>query len=265
VDLIGGRFRPKRLVGVGAVAAVHLCDDLETGEEAAVKILHKSVCTHAPLVERFRSETDTLLKLRHPHIIRVFAAGEHEGAPWHAGTYARRGSLADVVLREGGVSVDAMLKWASQLLDALAYIHGLDMVHRDVKPENILIDEADDAILGDFGIALVPESRVTKVDAQLGTPAYMAPEQHKDSTQVGPLADLYALGTSIFVSLTKQSGMLLLMAHTRDEALAALPGPVAALVDKATAFRPEDRFADATDMKRAVDEVRAQLAAEGAG
>lgn len=257
MDRIGNRFQVKRLVGLGSSAAVHLCDDLETGTVAAVKILHPSTAADPVLARRFLKEIEVLRRVRHPHLVRVIASGVEQGIPWYACTYAHRGSLADLVLREGGVPTGLLLRWIAEVLEALEHVHAAGIVHRDVKPENILVDEADHAVLGDFGVALVPDDRQTQVDAHLGTAGFKPPEQHVDPTRVGPETDLYALAVSLFVSATKQSGMLLLMTHTRASALASLPVPLQAFVDRATAVDPRERFHDARAMLRALDVVRA--------
>jgi serine/threonine-protein kinase len=132
-----------------------------------------------------------------------------------------------------------------EVLDALHWLHGQGIVHRDVKPENVLLDEHDVALLCDFGIA---HRRSTGTPGSFGTPEFVPPEQFVDPDRVGPPADVFGAGVTLFVGLTGHSGMTLLVDHLRAEALAALPSPLARIVDRSTALQLQDRYASAYEM-----------------
>ena len=199
-----------------------------------------------------------LARLDHTRVLSLVHVGEDPGrGPFLVAPFLRRGSVFDVMVRAGEVEVPRVLAWASQSLEALAAVHATGVVHRDVKPENILVGDDDGALLSDFGIALDPHDRGTMVDRPLGSINYMAPEQLANPSRVGPAADLYSLGATVFAVLTRNAGIKLMTPVTRDDALALLPPPIRAVVERATHPFPEGRHPDADTLRAEIDAIRA--------
>jgi len=247
--LLDDRFRIGTAIGEGGTARVFRAVDLRTGELVAVKVLRYFLMDSEENVARFELEADLLGRFEHPNILPLIARGKLPGGiPWFASTFAAQGSLADRMLRHGRLTAHSLLGYVAEILDALHYLHQQGIVHRDVKPENILIDSDDVAMLCDFGIALSPTRRATMAGDRIGTPSFMPPEQYADPRSVTPQADLFGAGVTLFVGLTGHTGMMLLVDHLRTGALASLPPGVSKIVDKATSLRVEDRYQTAWEM-----------------
>jgi serine/threonine protein kinase len=258
VDLGNGRFLVEAVIGEGGTARVFRARDAETGQPVAIKVMREVLLDSDEIVARFHLEADLLERFDHPNILPLLGRGTvKSGAPWFACAFAPQGSLADRMLKPDRppLSAQAVLSYIAEILDALHYLHGQHIVHRDVKPENILLGEHDIAMLCDFGIALAPERRATLVGDRMGTPSFMPPEQYADPSRVTPQADLFGAGVTMFVGLTGKPGMVLLVDHLRKEALAALPAPISRIVDKATSLRIEHRYRTAWDMSMALADV----------
>ncbi|HHO50681.1 MAG TPA: serine/threonine protein kinase, partial [Deltaproteobacteria bacterium] len=138
---------------------------------------------------------------------------------------------------------------------ALQYIHAMGVIHRDVKPENVLLDRHEIAQLCDFGIALNPAHRATQIGDRMGTPSFMAPEQYNDPASVTPSADIFGLGATMYTGLTAKSPMSLVVGHLRQKALEILPGDVAPIIERATAPGLESRYASAEEMAMELAEL----------
>jgi len=258
VDLGNGRFLVEAVIGEGGTARVYRARDAATGDAVAVKVMREMLLDSEEIVARFQLEADLLERFDHPNILPVLERGVLEsGVPWFACAYAAEGSLADRMLKTDRppVTASAVMSYIAEILDALHYLHDKQIVHRDVKPENILLGEHDIAMLCDFGIALAPQRRATLVGDRMGTPSFMPPEQYEDPSRVTPQADLFGAGVTLFVGLTGKPGMMLLVDHLRKEALAALPPPTSRIIDKATSLRIEHRYKSAWDMSLALADV----------
>ncbi|MEQ1504000.1 MAG: serine/threonine-protein kinase [Myxococcota bacterium] len=244
------------LVGEGGTARVFRGADVRTGQAVAVKVLRDVLMDSEENVARFLLEADLLGQFEHPNIVPLLGRGTLDtGVPWYACSFAAQGSLADRMLRHGRIPPADLLGYTTEILDALHYLHQQGIVHRDVKPENVLLDEDDVAMLCDFGIALAPQRRATMVGDRMGTPSFMPPEQYADPRAVTPQADLFGTGVTLFVGLTGQTGMVLLVDHLRIEALASLPPSISAIVDRSTSLKVEDRYKTAWEMSLDVADV----------
>jgi serine/threonine protein kinase len=199
-SLLDGRYRMGERLGGGAVADVYRAIDDRLQRPVAIKVFRGDA---ADQLQRHEAEMRTLAALDHPSLVTVFDAGHDEqtNRPFLVMQLVEGPTLADE-LRTGSMTDGRTARYGAELADALAYVHERGLVHRDVKPANVLISEDGRVHLADFGIArIVDSAHETKTGDVLGTPAYFAPEQVAGET-VGPLADIYALGIVLFECLT---------------------------------------------------------------
>ncbi len=222
-DLLEGRYEVGALIGRGGMAEVHSGRDLRLNRAVAIKLL-----PHSPSAdrERFGAEAHVLAQLSHPNLVRVFDAGGDDNVAWLIMELVKGETMADLC-RRGPLTDRQVTEAGRQLGDALAYVHREGVVHRDVKPSNILFDEQGRCMLADFGVArLVDQVSLTATGMALGTPAYLAPEQAAGE-QVGPPADIYSLGLVLAEALTGHrvfNGSAVEMAAARVVRDAELPG-----------------------------------------
>ena len=192
-----GRFALRRELGRGGSAVVWEAMDGQTGRLVALKLLFSAELATDDAQERFRREAEALGRLRHPHVVRVFEAGSHQGTPYMALELIGGGSLRQALAR--GPSLEVGLELLEQVASAVEAAHAVGIVHRDLKPQNVLLDEDGRAKLVDFGLARVEGASValTRSGDLLGTPRYMSPEQVRGAG-VGPRSDVYALGAILY-------------------------------------------------------------------
>ena len=199
------RYEVVRLLAGGGMAEVYLARDLRHEREVVVKVLRPESAS-AVAVERFRREVALLARLQHPHIVPLIASGEVAGIQWLVAPYIAGGTLADRLLGHDRLGVTETVAIARQVVAALEAAHRHGIVHRDVKPSNILLGNGG-ALLADFGISALAHTeaeRLTATGVSVGTPAYMSPEQASGSARVGPAADIYSLGCVLFECLGGQ-------------------------------------------------------------
>ncbi|MBA3826050.1 MAG: serine/threonine protein kinase [Ktedonobacterales bacterium] len=202
-----GPYIPERLIGQGGVAEVWQARD-RRGNDVAVKIVNRAFSASQPemnIGERFADEAQALTELQHPHIVRMLSWGEDPDRWWIAMPYIRGGSLSRTMSHLGDKRLNFTLaiRYTIQMCGALTYVHGCGIIHRDVKPANILISGEDPqhCYLTDFGIArLVTNPRLTTAKKAIGTPEYMSPEQARGQDVDGK-ADVYALACALYEML----------------------------------------------------------------
>ncbi len=197
-DLSGrslGRYRLDAVLGQGGMAAVYRAEDTKLGRAVAVKVILPIHASDSHFVERFLREARPVEALEHPNILPVCDFGEENGLPYLVMPYLEGGTLRDRMLQQGGVPSGRALTFVRQLAEALDAAHGAGVLHRDVKPANVLLGKEDRVFLGDFGIAKALESMtgLTATGVVVGTPIYMAPEQAQGKP-ASPASDRYALG-----------------------------------------------------------------------
>ncbi|GJG86896.1 hypothetical protein tb265_20770 [Gemmatimonadetes bacterium T265] len=271
---LAGRYAVERSIGAGAMGSVWLARDEGLDRPVAIKVIAPELTTSAVFRERFLQEARTVARLRHPHIVGVYAAGEAAGLLWFAMEYVRGASLRERLERDGPAPPDAAARLLRDLADALATAHAAGVVHRDVKPENVLV-EADTgrALLTDFGVAraLQPagagDDRLTRAGVAVGSPRYMSPEQAAGDRDVDARSDIYALGLVGYELLAGAPpfaggtpAALLVRQLTEPPPPLALRAPgappaLAAVVERALRKDPAERWADAAAMRDALDAV----------
>jgi serine/threonine-protein kinase len=207
-SMIGGRYRVIRELGRGGMGAVYLVEHVHTGEQLALKVLLGQEALHPEAVERFKREARAPAKIRSDHVVRVSdadVAPELNGAPFMVMEALNGKDLGDVLLARGAIPPPEVAWILQQIAPTLDKAHGLGIVHRDLKPENLFLHSRDDGTkivkLLDFGISKVIEkggdiatAGLTKTGAVMGTPLFMAPEQARGVTNIGPASDIWSLG-----------------------------------------------------------------------
>ncbi|MGE0192497.1 MAG: serine/threonine-protein kinase [Planctomycetota bacterium] len=203
-----GRWRIQRLLGRGGMGRVYEATDRFRRKHVALKVLSEHLAADEAFRKRFDRESEMLAELTHPHIVRVVDRGEDEGRLWFAMDYVRGESLRRR-LERGPLPAAEAVAVATQVASALSYAHERGVIHRDLKPENVLLGEDGTARLVDFGLskwhgerAGNGATRLTHTDVIMGTYEYMAPEQRRGDGDVGPQADVFALGVILYEMLT---------------------------------------------------------------
>jgi serine/threonine protein kinase len=264
--LFAGRYRLERRLGVGGMATVQLAFDTRLERRVAVKLLAEHLAEDANFVSRFRREALAAARLVHPNIVQVFDFGLDEGTHRNfiVMEFVDGQSCAEMLREQGKLPPDEAVEILGQSCRGLDYAHRNGVVHRDVKPGNLLRSEEGMVKLADFGIAKAAEdSDITKVGSVLGTAAYLAPEQARGEP-AGPASDLYALGVVAYqlmagrlpydaASLTDLARLQETGPPPRlDELEPAVPPALAAAVARALHRDPERRYADAAEMETAL-------------
>lgn len=262
-----GRFQLIRRLGAGFFGTVYQARDPQLDRDIALKVPQPGTLAHPQAVERFLREARAAGQLRHPHIVPVYEAGQVNGEYFIASAYIQ-GRTLEQTLSAGRLDFRQCAQIARDVADALAYAHRLGIVHRDVKPANIILDERGEAHLMDFGLAFrlhAASQHLTHEGAILGTPAYMAPEQ-AEGRSGAPLStsDQYSLGVVLYELLTGKlphegppQVVLYHAIHSTPPAPRTLntqiPPELEAICLKAMARRPEDRFANCKELAEALE------------
>jgi len=236
------------VIGKGGMGIVYEAVQSRLGRRVALKILSPHLAFNAAFMRRFHAEAHLLARLHHPNIVTVHDMGVHGGLPYILLERVEGTSLR-VLLRQGPLPVSRALEIAAMVCDALECAHGAGIVHRDVKPENILIDERGQAKLVDFGLAISAnqeERKGTKVRTKVGTPLYMAPEQIRQPEDVDGRADLFSTGVVLLELLTGKPPKRTARGVSIPRGVAARP---AALLKKLLAVDPKKRVASAKEAR----------------
>ncbi|MGE0708299.1 MAG: protein kinase [Planctomycetota bacterium] len=203
-----GPYRVTGELARGGMGVIYRALDPQAGREVAIKVLHAGGRAPSAQRRRFAREAEALARVQHHNVVRVHAVGEHQGAPYLVMDLVEGESLEDRLEDQGGAGLDPRLaaSIAAKLAGALDNAHRQGVVHRDVKPANVLL-QGDEPLLTDFGLArdLEEETRLTQTGRFMGTPGYWAPEQARGERDVGPTADVFGLGATLYAMLTGQA------------------------------------------------------------
>jgi len=248
------------------MSSVYRARDTVLERPVALKVLHEHYSSDPEYVERFRREARAIARLNHPNIVTVIDRGEFEGRQYIVFEHVPGENLKEIVAREGPLPVERALSLTHQIARGLAFAHEHGVVHRDVKPQNVLLDETGAAKVTDFGIArsIEPEDALTETGTLLGSSDYIAPEQ-AGGQAVDERSDQYSLGALLFELLTGavpypgEGFMAVAMRHVQDpvpsvrERRPDVPPRVDAIVARAMAKRPQDRFPSMEALMAAIE------------
>jgi serine/threonine-protein kinase len=274
--LIAGRYRLDAEIGRGGMSTVYRAFDIVLERPVAIKLMHREIAADADQLERFRREARAVAQLNHPHVVTVIDAGEERpadgalpGVPYIVLECIEGETLKDLIRREGALPIPQAIAYAIEIARALGAAHERQIVHRDVKPHNVLISAEGGAKITDFGIARsLTEEGLTMAGRVLGTTDYVSPEQALGQ-QVTGQSDLYSLGVVLYEMLTGQvpfrgaSPVAVAMKHVREEPRDAqalrpeLSAATAAVLDRALAKDLTRRYADADSLAHDLEEVLA--------
>src|SRR4051795_1006914 len=196
-QVFDGRYRVVRKLGTGGMANVYLAEDQELGRSVAIKMLDERHSQDEQFVERFRREAKNAAGLSHPNIVSIYDRGEFDGSYYIAMEYLEGRTLKELIVRNGPTPVPIAIDYARQVLSAIAFAHKNGIVHRDIKPHNIVVGRDGRLKVTDFGIARSGASQMTEAGSIVGTAQYLSPEQARGS-QVDPRSDLYSLGIVMY-------------------------------------------------------------------
>src|SRR5436305_2559641 len=266
---LSGRYRLEARIGAGGMSTVYRALDGTLQRQVALKLLNREVATDSDQLERFRREARAVAQLSHPHIVGVIDAGEDEGRPYIVFEYVEGETLKERIRRMGRLPISEAVTYAIEIARALGVAHARHIVHRDVKPQNVLIDEEGSAKVTDFGIArTLDEEGLTADGRVLGTTDYVSPEQALGQPVTGQ-SDLYSLGVVVYEMLTGdvpfkgENQVAVAMKHVREEMpdvqhkRPEISAALAAVVDTATAKRQEDRYANDAELIADLEDVLA--------
>ncbi|HEX6117452.1 MAG TPA: PASTA domain-containing protein [Solirubrobacterales bacterium] len=269
---VDGRYRLDRRLGSGGMADVWLAEDVELGRPVAVKVLHDRFAQDAQFVERFRREAAAAAGLMHPNVVGVFDRGEVDGTYYIAMEYVEGSSLKNLIDR--GLNVAQAVEITRQILAAERFAHEHGIVHRDIKPQNVIVDPAGRVRVLDFGIARAGASEITQTGSVMGTAQYLSPEQAQ-GLDVAPSSDLYSTGVVLYEMLTGRvpfdgdSAVAVALKQVSEQAAPpsslnpGVPPALDAVVLRALAKDPANRFTSAEEFSRALDAAEADPANVG--
>ncbi len=275
VDLTGKEFSNYKIIGklgAGGMATVYKAHELSLNRMVALKILSPRLSEDSDFIKRFHREAQSAAQLNHPNIVQIYAIGEEEGFHYFAMEYLKGKTLSGIKKEEGILPADRSLSIIKQVAAALGEAHKAGLVHRDIKPCNIMLDDAGNAKVTDFGIAFVADAKtkLTQDGSIIGTPEYLSPEQCEGKTVDGR-SDIYSLGVTLYEILTGKTpyeadtpvSMLMKIVKGNFPPIGqvnpAVPEPVQKIVEKMMQTDPQNRYANADELLKELQEVEKVL------
>jgi serine/threonine-protein kinase len=264
--LFDGRYRIQRKLGAGGMADVYLAEDQELGRRVAIKILNSRHGNDDQFIERFRREAKNAAALNHPNIVSIYDRGEAEDTYYIAMEFLDGRTLKELIVSRGAAPINVAIEYARQILSALRFAHRHGIVHRDIKPHNVLVDGEGRVKVTDFGIARAGTSQMTETGSIVGTAQYLSPEQAR-GTEVDPRSDLYSLGVVLYELLTGktpfdgETPVEIAMKHLSNtpkppsKLRGDIPPELDMVVLRALAKNPDDRYQSADEMEADLDRV----------
>ena len=265
-SLFAGRYRVTRKLGGGGMADVYLAEDQELGRRVAVKILHERYANDEQFVERFRREATHAAGLSHPNIVSIFDRGETDGSYFIVMEYVEGRTLKELIRGRGPCPIPVAIAYTRQILSGLRYAHRNGVIHRDIKPHNVIVDPEGVVKVTDFGIARAGASQMTEEGAIIGTAQYLSPEQARGAP-VDQTSDLYSTGIVLYELLTAEvpfSGdtpVEIAMKHLSEipnppsDLRAEVPDDLDNVVLRALSKEPADRYQSAAAMDADLETV----------
>ena len=271
--VLSGRYKLAAKLGSGGMSTVYLARDTTLDRDVAVKVMHREMSEQPDQLERFRQEARAVAKLSHPNVVAVIDAGEDGGYPYIVFEYVEGETLKQRIARVGSLDTQEALAYAIEIARGLTVAHARKMIHRDIKPQNVLIDAEGRAKLTDFGISRqLEQDGMTATGRVLGTTDYVAPEQAM-GRGVDQRSDIYSLGVVLYEMLIGQvpfhadSQVGVAMKHVNEELpdvqqrRPEVSAATALVVERATAKDPAQRYQDVGEM---IDDLSTALEVEAA-
>jgi serine/threonine-protein kinase len=264
--LFDGRYRIQRKLGAGGMADVYLAEDQELGRRVAIKILNGRHANDDQFIERFRREAKNAAALNHPNIVSIYDRGEAEDTYYIAMEFLDGRTLKELIVSRGAAPINVAIEYARQILSALRFAHRHGIVHRDIKPHNVLVDAEGRVKVTDFGIARAGTSQMTETGSIVGTAQYLSPEQARGG-EVDPRSDLYSLGVVLYELLTGKTPfdgdtpVEIAMKHLSNapkppsSLRPEIPAELDKVVLRALSKNPDERYQSADEMEADLERV----------
>ena len=268
--VIDGRYQVISHLGTGGMAEVYCAQDLQLGRKVALKVLHERFAEDAEFVERFRREASAAAGLQHQHVVSVYDRGEWDDTSYIAMEYVDGRTLKQLVGDEGPLAPQRAVDLTIQILRAARFAHRRGVIHRDFKPQNVIVDDEDRAKVTDFGIARAGASDMTQTGSIMGTAQYLSPEQAQGHAVTGR-SDLYSIGIVLYELLTgrvpfeAEAAVTIALKQVNEEPVApsainpAVTPELEAVVLRALAKDPANRFADADEFIAALEAAGSRI------
>ncbi len=268
--IVDARYKIVGRLGTGGMADVFLAEDQQLGRKLALKLLHSRFAEDAGFVERFRREAQAAAGLQHPNVVGVYDRGAYDGTYYIAMEYVPGRTLKQLVTEEGPLDPVRAIDLVCEILKAVRFAHRRGVIHRDLKPHNVIVDESDHAKVTDFGIARAGASDMTETGSILGTAQYLSPEQAQ-GLAVSPSSDLYSVGVILYELLTgrvpfdAEAAVTVAIKHVSEAPVAPrtlnpmIPPELEQITLWALNKNPVDRPADAEEFLRTLKHARAAI------
>ena len=268
--MVDSRYRILNRIGSGGMADVYRAEDTHLGRQVALKVLHRRFSADEGFVERFRREASSAASLQHPNVVNVFDRGEHDGTYYIAMEHLSGSTLKQLIDAEAPLDQERAIELCIQILKAAGFAHRRGVIHRDLKPHNVIVGAEDTAKVTDFGIARAGASEMTETGSIMGTAQYLSPEQAQGHA-VSPGSDIYSIGVLLYEALTGEvpfggeSAVSIALKHLNEQ-----PRPLSRLrpdvhpelervVMRALAKDAAQRYASAEEMVHALEAARAAI------